>query len=576
LLRVLLIVITTASALVAFVGTRAEPLRAGEGYCHAVSLDRATPPGVFHCEGEPRGYERATLWLHADLSVRPVARTGAILLLHTTRFDQMVVLWRYADNAVLRRVVSRGDYGPYWRIGGQIAFAAPRRDAPLASVTLGVTHLASHKLLRSRLFVPDRANRDLAMAALLAGGTLTLLLCGGIYNLSLAVAVRRQFLAWHGLWALCVFLWGVIWSQAALVVLPGIAGTLASQICTFLACTAVGLATMSAISAISAFLPFGLRALAIGIGLLVALAGIPGALATGAAVKSWGSIMAFLTLADLAVVTVCLALAHERGSSESRQLAITWVAPMVTLALTMFMDLDTRLFGGGSQIAVLFASALQGMWLSIAVTRRLASLRVELDAARAAEVALAELANRDPLTGLFNRRGFLVRLYERTRPYEDSAVGMLLIDIDFFKSINDRFGHEAGDTVLRNLAAYFRTLEAEGCISGRMGGEEFVLAVHGLAGAALARLGERIRADIAALDHGAISRERPITASIGIAQGSGTTSFQKMYAAADRALYEAKHTGRNRVVFPASGSATLREEMERDQLSFAWNGRPPA
>lgn len=574
-MRLLLLVLAASGGAIGAVGARAEALRPGEGFCYAVTADDAAPPTHLRCTGEPSGYTKGTLWLRADLLRLPVARTGATLVVHATRFDRMVVEWRYADNIRLRRIATRGSYGPYWRIGGQLAIAAPRRDALLTSVTVRITHLATHKLLRTRLFLPEKANRDLAMAALLAGGTLTLLLCGGIYNLSLAVAVRRQFLAWHGLWALCVFVWGVIWSQAALVVLPGMAGTMSSQICTFLACLAIGLATASAITALADFLPFGLRVAALGIGLLVTLSGIRGALATGTALLAWAPVMSMLTLVDLAAVTVCLVFAHQRGSRESRQLAITWVVPMATLALTMFMDLDTALFGGGPQIAVLFASALQGMWLSIAVTRRLASLRVELDAARAAEIALADLANRDPLTGLFNRRGFLVRLYEQTRPHEDSSIGLLLIDIDFFKSINDRFGHEAGDTVLRNLAAYLRALEADGCTSGRMGGEEFVLAVHNLSTPALGRLAERIRKEIAALDHGAVSGARPVTASMGVAQGPPTTSFQKLYAAADRALYEAKHTGRNRVVFPPGNMLETREDLERDQFSFAWKPRSP-
>jgi diguanylate cyclase (GGDEF)-like protein len=551
-------------------GARAQSLHLGDQLCSAVTTDPRNPPAMFRCTPTPAGYEDRTLWLNADISRRAEASAGGTLLVHQTRFDKLLVIWRYADGMVLRREVRRGDYGPYWKIGGQVAFSAPRRDARLVSATMGFTHLSSHTLLRMRLFTPATANRDMAVAALMVGGTLTLLLCGAIYNLAMAVAVRRHFLAWHGLWAMCVFVWGLIWSQSVLIVVPGLAGTLSGQICTFLACLAIGLATGSAVSALRQFLPRPLRAVTIMTGLLCAAAGIPASLASGTALAQLSPVLAALTLVDLAAVTLCLILAHRRGSEESRQLAVTWVVPMATLALTMFVDLDARLFGGGSQIAVLFASALQGIWLSIAVTRRLSVMRVELDAARAAEVALAELANRDPLTGLLNRRGFLVRLYEQARPQQDIAIGLLLIDIDLFKSINDRFGHEAGDTVLRNLAAYFRTLEADGCITGRLGGEEFMLAVHGLTALHLEQLAERIRAELAALDHGMISRQRSVTASIGVAQGSSATSFQKLYAAADRALYQAKHSGRNRVVFPHGDDMASREVLERDQLSFSW------
>jgi diguanylate cyclase (GGDEF)-like protein len=349
------------------------------------------------------------------------------------------------------------------------------------------------------------------------------------------------------------------------------AGSASSQVCTFLACLAVGLATMSAVTALGGFVPRLLRRCTIALGVLVVLIGIPGGLTTGPTIELLSPIMAFLTLADLAAVALCLILSDRRGSDEARDLAKTWTVPMAALALTMFVDLDTRLFGGGSQIAVLFASALQSIWLSIAVTPRLAHLRVELDAARQAEAALAELASRDPLTGLLNRRGFVQQLEEVCPPADRAALGLMLVDVDLFKSINDRFGHECGDAVLQRLADCFRAFDEQGCITGRMGGEEFVIAVRDLSPFALEQLAERIRSEVAACDHGEVSRYRAVTVSIGVAQGLTATPFQKLYSTADRALYEAKRSGRNRVVFPLPGEVSeSREAIERDQLSFPW------
>src|SRR3546814_5627739 len=123
---------------------------------------------------------------------------------------------------------------------------------------------------------------------------------------------------------------------------------------------------------------------------------------------------------------------------------------MAALGLTQVVEVGGAVGGGVAQVLVLFAAALQTLWLSIATTRRLARLRVERDHARAAEARASELAGRDPLTNLHNRRGFI----ERTTPLlgdrrpADAPAALLLIDVDRFKAVDDAFGHEAGDIVI--------------------------------------------------------------------------------------------------------------------------------
>jgi diguanylate cyclase (GGDEF)-like protein len=550
----------------------ATTLRIDKPLCHAVTAGE--PPAsaaAYSCNGAPTAYQQGTLWLHADLSQLDAARDAPVLLVHHSRFDRLIVLFHYADGMTDRQQVVRGDYGAHWRIGGQIAFEAPRRDAVPAGVTLGFEHLASHALLRIRILPRDGANRDLATAAVLAGGSITLLLIGGIYNLSLAIAVRRQFLAWHGVWAICMVLWGLFWSQIMLIALPGVAGTTVSQTCTLLACLAVTTATLSVVSALESTLPRWLRRTAAAIGIMVGLVGIPASLVTDKSLDTLGMLLNVLVLADLAAASLCIGWGWRRGSNEARDLARSWSVPMAMLAFTQIFDFNDTLFGGGAQIAVLSASALQTVWLSITTTLRLSQMRVELDQARAAESALAELASRDPLTGLLNRRGFVDCLHQTFIGGNDAPLALLLMDVDLFKGVNDQFGHEAGDAVLCRIADCLRRLEREVCIAGRMGGEEFVLAVSGLSSFALAQFAERVRDTIGRCDHGDVSKHRAVTVSIGVAEGSTRTSFQKLYGAADRALYEAKRAGRNRVMFhQGTLDLQLREELERDQLSFRW------
>src|SRR3546814_4183490 len=127
---------------------------------------------------------------------------------------------------------------------------------------------------------------------------------------------------------------------------------------------------------------------------------------------------------------------------------------MAVLAFINIVDVENGFWGGGSKLLVLLAATWQALWLSAAATRRLARLRVERDHARAAEAQERELARRDPLTDLPNRRGFIesvTPLLERARN-DDLPAALLLVDIDRFKSVNDRYGHEVGDAVLCRIA----------------------------------------------------------------------------------------------------------------------------
>jgi diguanylate cyclase (GGDEF)-like protein len=338
-----------------------------------------------------------------------------------------------------------------------------------------------------------------------------------------------------------------------------------------LACLAVTTATISVATALEHSLPRWARWCVIGLGLSITIVGTPASLVLGSSVDIYKVLLDILSLSDLAGVAAAIGWSWWQGSAEARDLAKSWALPMVMLALTQLFDFSDHLFGGGAQIAVLFGSALQTIWLSIRATLRFSTMRAELDQARAAESALAELASRDPLTGLFNRRGFVDCLRTAFAGANDAPLALLLMDVDHFKAINDQFGHEVGDAVLVRIAEQLRQFERELCIAGRMGGEEFVVAISGLTNFALAQFAERMRATLGALDHEEVSKHRSVTVSIGVAEGSTHTRFQRLYSAADRALYDAKRAGRNKVVFSSGlGDLGSREEMDRDQLTFRW------
>jgi diguanylate cyclase (GGDEF)-like protein len=161
------------------------------------------------------------------------------------------------------------------------------------------------------------------------------------------------------------------------------------------------------------------------------------------------------------------------------------------------------------------------------------------------------LATTDSLTTLMNRRAFvgtLQREIARSGRY-GQELSLLLLDVDHFKQINDRLGHNTGDVVLaalgRNLHAQIRTSD----IAARWGGEEFVVALTCTDAEGAACFGERLRASIEALVILDSKDERvPVTVSIGTACYAANESFDSLLERADRAMYVAKSAGRNRVV----------------------------
>ena len=164
---------------------------------------------------------------------------------------------------------------------------------------------------------------------------------------------------------------------------------------------------------------------------------------------------------------------------------------------------------------------------------------------------LARLASTDALTGLNNRRHFMARAEEEllraTR--HNHPLGLVLFDIDHFKSINDRFGHPQGDQVLTVVAQAFRKGLRRTDIVARFGGEEFVAMLPETGSEGAAKVADKIRLFVHALELSALEGRR-ITLSAGVAvySGAGYVSLDTLIQSADRALYRAKEGGRDRTV----------------------------
>jgi len=164
---------------------------------------------------------------------------------------------------------------------------------------------------------------------------------------------------------------------------------------------------------------------------------------------------------------------------------------------------------------------------------------------------LEYLAGHDPLTGLFNRRQFdqLVTMELARVSRQPAPVSLLMVDLDHFKFINDRYGHPQGDEVIRHTASLLRNYTRSGDSVARLGGEEFLLLLPDTGQTQARSIAEKVRK---------LLEETPLpmkdgllylTASFGIAslEAGVPGTYELLYAAADKALYRAKSSGRNRV-----------------------------
>jgi diguanylate cyclase (GGDEF)-like protein len=180
-------------------------------------------------------------------------------------------------------------------------------------------------------------------------------------------------------------------------------------------------------------------------------------------------------------------------------------------------------------------------WLPAAIRERAA--------AESQAKILHELATVDGMTGLQNRRDFMAQAeleWHRQRRY-GRQLSLVILDIDHFKTINDRFGHDVGDMVITEIAQLCQFTKRATDIAGRLGGEEFAILLPETDVEAAAMFAERLR-NIVARKAPALPEEAGhATVSIGVSNAANANSMAELFKQADAAMYHAKHAGRNLV-----------------------------
>jgi diguanylate cyclase (GGDEF)-like protein len=236
---------------------------------------------------------------------------------------------------------------------------------------------------------------------------------------------------------------------------------------------------------------------------------------------------------------------------------VSWIVVAVYLATVLAFD-DAPAATIVTNLAFLVGINVIGMSAAYLLERqtRLAFLdRLTIDAqASSLRKALRQtqlLAEHDPLTGVYNRRTFFSSACREIEAATENAepLALALVDIDHFKQINDRLGHAVGDQVLQQVAVAMRTSVRRGELIYRFGGEEFVILLPNINRDAVSAIAERMRSSIEVSCRALVPPILPVTASIGVAIHTGPTeSVDALVERADRAMYDAKRLGRNRVV----------------------------
>ena len=247
----------------------------------------------------------------------------------------------------------------------------------------------------------------------------------------------------------------------------------------------------------------------------------------------------------IALFVWIIAVAWSRGSRAVNFQIMAWLPIMVTGSIRIVSTIWTDLTPMELQFQQHVSIALEVVITSLGVADRFMLIRTQRDRARAQARRFEDMAERDPLTGLLNRRAIEDRFDTlHLMGYRCMAV----IDLDHFKTVNDLYGHATGDQVLKSAAAALAP--DDNTLAVRMGGEEFLLLLRGDDAALRAErrrrsIPTRVAADVPGL--GCL-----VTASMGMVEHDSGQSlaadFTRAYAHCDRLLYEAKHNGRNRTM----------------------------
>lgn len=527
------------------------PAQARDGFapgsvCHA-SADAAehfstiaNSPDRWNCSDSDWSIASYRTILRFDLRGRNDGLPAA-LVTRLTRFNSMHLTTIAADGRKASRVVDEGDID-FATSDWLMSTPLPQIDGILEAVVIeidGPRHLGMATDMR--LAAPPNEEPTSARTEALLAAICGMMFLPLIFTFAIARVLRQRFILWYAMALLSMLVHTFVTSGLihhffelamhqvnVLSVLSWAGGVVAA---------AIFIADLIEPEKLDRCHKFALRALAVWVpawSLFYLYA--DGPLRPLATPVYYASFVPVLGVFAWAMLTAAL-----RGSRAVRFQIAAWLPIMITGGIRVassFTDTPMEM-----QLGQHISMVLEVLGTTLGVVDRCRILRRQRDSAIAQTRALEEIAERDPLTGLFNRQGIRERFEAlHMRGFNTMAV----IDLDHFKHINDNHGHAVGDEVLRIVASAL--MPDDDTLGIRLGGEEFMLLLRGRD--ALNRAERRRQAISVRIAKEMPGLDRVVTASMGLverpAKSKLRTEFHELYAHCDRLLYEAKRTGRNR------------------------------
>jgi diguanylate cyclase (GGDEF)-like protein len=482
-----------------------------------------------------------------------------------SNFESMLIRFTYADGT--QRIVDVDHQLPArdWFAGNRFNVPVPSHPEQLVAVDTVIEEPHSRMTIRSpRLMAQDHVEQDNFGRSLVYALVLGLLILPVFYDLLFFRILRQSFIIWHLVTVGSMAAYTLLHSGLIYVVIPNLGlgarwwGMVSSFV--FSVSSAIFLVRglierrcmtrrMFVTMNIAAIIPLAL--------LVVSFVGVDQL----RIVSNQLQLLGFIPSALLVLAVLLIALAKGSRGAVWAMLGLGGLVIVGAMRLLEGLDLYFLPFPVGDMI---FAAMVGlSVFTTFGVGDRFLSLRRDRDFARDQAIRLRQVANTDGLTGLANRRAFdmMGRL--------SKGYGLLVIDVDRFKQVNDNHGHQVGDAVLCQLASVLRAAleDRPGARVFRLGGEEFAVIAKVGAREALRDLAEDLRNRADGSDEMTKNLDLPpVTVSIGGVLGQGQL-IHEAFGNADAALYRAKETGRNRtVIFPYDQDQERRREMRFERL----------
>ena len=500
----------------------------------------ARDPARWDCSGADWkiGGAKASL-VRIDMTGRALL-PGSVLTTRLTRFGRLWLTAIGPGGASATREITSGDLR-FATTQWKMRMPLPHLQGPVTAYVLKVTGARHEGLLSDVRVAPPPGEARVGTHELVLAALCGLMLMPLVLNFGFYRVLRQPFALWH---ALLVF---------AMLVQTFVASGLVNRFASLsimqislLSSASLGVASIAAPQFIAALVEPGMlsrtqKLLLRALGPWMAVWTVYYLFAGGPLLASIAPVYYAAFLPFIAVLVWSMAAAARRGSRTVWFQIVGWT-PLIIMALIRIGSLlgmsDTPL---GMMTAQHLSVGFEILLSTLGAADRFMAIKHERDRAITQARFLESLAERDPLTGLYNRRGFEERYARLAKKGFDT---MAVLDLDHFKAINDTLGHAMGDAVLKAVARAL--MPDEDTIAVRFGGEEFLLLLRGPDAAERAEhrrrsIPARIAAEIGTLD-------QQVTASMGLITGAPPMRFAEIYARCDALLYQAKSDGRNRTV----------------------------